>query len=112
MLLITTTDEWKNAHPGATFGLLELSAVDNLHPSAELQEQKRATEAGLRERYQGFTRKDFLALPVMSAYERYYKRLDKTYHVLLQLSRSFSRVKTCRMSPSWSMPISAQKSRR
>jgi len=85
MLLITATDEWKNAHPGATFGLLELSAVDNSHPSAELQEQKRATEAGLRERYQGFTRKDFLALPVMSAYECYYKRFDKTYHVLLQL---------------------------
>ena len=42
-------------------------------------------EARLRERYAGFTRPDFLGLPVMAAYERYYRRFDKTYHVLLQL---------------------------
>jgi DNA/RNA-binding domain of Phe-tRNA-synthetase-like protein len=39
----------------------------------------------LRQRYQGFTRADFLALPVMAAYQHYYKRFQKTYHVLLQV---------------------------
>lgn len=39
----------------------------------------------MRERYQGFTRQDFLALPVMADYERYYKRFNKTYHVQLRL---------------------------
>jgi len=82
---ISVTDTWCKAHPGAVFGLLEISEVDNTRPSASLQDQKRATEARLRARYQGFTRQQFLALPVMSAYERYYKRFDKTYHVLLQL---------------------------
>jgi DNA/RNA-binding domain of Phe-tRNA-synthetase-like protein len=50
-----------------------------------LDERKRETEALLRERYQGFARQDFLSLPVMAAYQRYYKRFTKTYHVLLQL---------------------------
>jgi len=85
MLSISSTDQWRNTHPGGIIGLLELSGIENTHLSASLDEQKRATEANLRERYQGFTRQDFLALPVMTAYELYYKRFDKTYHVLLQV---------------------------
>ena len=85
MLSISATDEWRTALPGAIIGLLELSGVDNSRPSAKLDEQKRATEMLLRERYQGFARADFLSLPVMAAYQKYYKRFTKTYHVLLQL---------------------------
>jgi len=85
MLSITATDAWQKAHPGAVIGLLEMSGVDNLRISAELEERKRETESRLREQYRGFTRKDFLALPVMAAYDRYYNHFDKTYHVLLQL---------------------------
>jgi DNA/RNA-binding domain of Phe-tRNA-synthetase-like protein len=65
--------------------LLELSGVENKQPSAALDRVKREIEARLRERYVGFTREDFLKLPVMAAYERYYRRFDKTYHVLLQV---------------------------
>jgi DNA/RNA-binding domain of Phe-tRNA-synthetase-like protein len=83
MLSISATDAWRNSHPGATIGLLELSGAVNTHLSPSLDEQKRTTEVRLRERYQGFTRQNFLALPVMSAYEQYYKRFDKTYHVQL-----------------------------
>ena len=85
MLSISATDEWRTALPGAIIGLLELSGVDNSHPSPKLDEQKRETEAHLRERYQGFARADFLSLPEMAAYQKYYKRFTKTYHVLLQL---------------------------
>jgi DNA/RNA-binding domain of Phe-tRNA-synthetase-like protein len=85
MLSISATNEWRSAHPGAVIGLLELSGVENSRPSARLDKRKRETEARLRERYQGFTRQDFLSLPVMAAYERYYKRFDKTYHVQLQV---------------------------
>ena len=85
MLSITATDAWRNAHPKALIGLLEISGVDNAISSAELDRQKRATEARLRERYKGYTRQDFLSLPVMSAYAQYYKKFSKTYHVLLQL---------------------------
>jgi DNA/RNA-binding domain of Phe-tRNA-synthetase-like protein len=85
MLSISATDNWRVAHPGAVIGLLELSGVDNTRPSPELDARKRATEARLRERYAGFARADFVSLPVMAAYQRYYKRFTKTYHVLLQL---------------------------
>ena len=85
MLEITESNEWLAKHPGATIGLLELSGIDNSQPSAKLDERKREVESQLRERYQGFSRKDFLSLPVMSEYEAYYKRFDKTYHVQLQI---------------------------
>src|SRR6185295_8391760 len=85
MLTISATDEWRKAHPGATIGLLELAGVDNGSPSERLTARKREIEARLREQYQGFTRQQFLALPVMAEYDRYYTRFTKTYHVQLQL---------------------------
>jgi len=39
----------------------------------------------LRARYAPLTRPQLLALPVMSAYVRYYKAFGKTYHVQLQV---------------------------
>jgi len=85
MLLISVTDGWRTAHPGAAIGLLELSGVANTLTPSQLNERKREIETRLRARYQGFTRQDFVSLPVMAAYERYYKRFDKTYHVQLQV---------------------------
>lgn len=85
MLVISATDEWRTTHPGAVIGLLEFSGVQNTHPSPELDERKREVEVHLRERYQGFSRSDFMALPIISAYEQYYKRFNKTYHVQLQV---------------------------
>jgi DNA/RNA-binding domain of Phe-tRNA-synthetase-like protein len=84
-LAITATDDWRMAHPGAVIGLLEVTGIYNSGSSPVLDDHKRAVEARLRERYHGFTRPDFLALPVLAAYDRYYKRFDKTYHVQLQL---------------------------
>ena len=85
MLAISATEEWRAAHPGAIIGLLELSGLENSGSSVRLNARKREIESGLRERYQGFTRPDFLGLPVMAAYDRYYARFNKTYHVQLQL---------------------------
>jgi DNA/RNA-binding domain of Phe-tRNA-synthetase-like protein len=85
MLTITATDAWKERHPGAQMGLLEISGVDNTEPSPALEREKRTIEARLREKYAGFSREDFLALPVMEAYHRYYRSFGYTYHVLLQL---------------------------
>jgi DNA/RNA-binding domain of Phe-tRNA-synthetase-like protein len=85
MLVASATDKWRIAHPGAVIGLLELSGVENAYPSPQLDDRKRETQERLRERYRGYSRQDFLALPVMAAYERYYKRFKKTYHVQLQV---------------------------
>lgn len=85
MLDITVTDEWKSAHPGASIGLLEVSGVDNKMVSPGLEAYKREVENRLREKYQAYSRQDFLSIPVMQAYVQYYKRFSKTYHVLQQV---------------------------
>lgn len=86
MLNITGTEEWKSAHPGAVFGLLEVSRVTNNHASSPtLDDRKREVESRLRAKYKDFSRQDFLSIPAMAAYQKYYKRFSKTYHVLLQL---------------------------
>lgn len=85
MLTVTATDAWRRAHPGAAIGLLELTGVDNTQPAPKLEARKREIEARVRAQYQGFTRPAFLALLVLAAYDRYYTRFNKTYHVQLQL---------------------------
>jgi DNA/RNA-binding domain of Phe-tRNA-synthetase-like protein len=94
MRSISATAEWRAAHPGAIIGLLEMSGVANGDPSPRLNERKREMEARVRERYRGFTRRDFLSLPVMAAYAQYYKRFDKTYHVLQQVESIVSKGKS------------------
>ena len=86
MLTITGTEEWKSAHSGAVIGLLEVSHVTNNHASSStLDDRKREVESRLRAKYKDFSRQDFLSIPAMAAYQKYYKRFSKTYHVLLQL---------------------------
>jgi len=85
MLEITATADWHETHTGGTVGLLEVSGVDNSQPSPALNACKLETIARLRERYAGFARADFRALPVMADYVSYYKRFKKTYHVLQQV---------------------------
>jgi DNA/RNA-binding domain of Phe-tRNA-synthetase-like protein len=85
MIDITGTAEWSVAHSGAVIGLLEIVDVKNTSASPQLNGRKRETEARLRRSYAGYSRQDFIALPVMAAYEKYYKRFKKTYHVRLQV---------------------------
>jgi DNA/RNA-binding domain of Phe-tRNA-synthetase-like protein len=85
MINISGTDKWNAAHPGAIIGLLEFTGIRNDLACQPLDQRKREIEESLRKTYAGFTRKDFLSLNVMSAYEQYYKRFEKTYHVLLQV---------------------------
>ena len=94
MIEIKVTHDWASAHPGARQGLLEISGVDNRAAAPSLRDRKRELEESLRERYKGFTRAQFVATPVLESYVRYYKRFNKTYHVLLQLESIVSKGKT------------------
>jgi DNA/RNA-binding domain of Phe-tRNA-synthetase-like protein len=53
------------------------------HPA--LEQSGAALEAELRTRYAGQDRAALLRHPVLQAYDAYYKRFKKTYHVQLQL---------------------------
>lgn len=85
VLSISASDAWRETHPGAIVGLLELSGVNNDRPCPRLEAHKRSVEATLRTRHAGSTRRDLLAHPVMGAYAAYYRRFSKTYHVQLQV---------------------------
>lgn len=85
MLEIISTTAWKSVFPGAAIGILEVSGIDNTVQAPALEAEKRRVEQRLRSEYAGFTRRDFLAETTLAAYEQYYKRFDKTYHVQLQV---------------------------
>ena len=85
MLPVEASGAWKAAYPDGAIGLLEVANVDNRGAAPELEARKRAIEQALREKYAGYSRAQFAALPVLRDYVRYYKRFDKTYHVLQQL---------------------------
>jgi DNA/RNA-binding domain of Phe-tRNA-synthetase-like protein len=85
LIPVDTSPAWKAAYPDGLIGILEISQVDNRAGAAELDAVKRRVEQALRERFNGYDRARFAAAPVLRDYVRYYKRFDKTYHVLLQL---------------------------
>jgi DNA/RNA-binding domain of Phe-tRNA-synthetase-like protein len=76
---------WATAYPDAVVGVLALENVANPSESAALEARKVALETELRARFGSLTRADLRALPVLQAYEAYYRRFQKSYHVQLQL---------------------------
>jgi DNA/RNA-binding domain of Phe-tRNA-synthetase-like protein len=92
--MFEVTQTWKTAFPGAHAGVLVMSAVSNPPTHAGLEAQKEALVAELRARFAGQERADLLALPVLQAYDAYYKRFKKTYHVQLQLESILFKGKT------------------
>ncbi len=83
--MIQITDAWEMAYPNAHLGVLAMRNVINPPHHAGLETQKAALEAQLRERFAGQEKAALIQHPVLQAYEAYYKRFKKTYHVQLQL---------------------------
>lgn len=81
--MLTVTDEWKNAYPGAHFGVLVMNNVFNPTRHPGLDRIKTELEADLRAVFKDRT--DLRLLEPIQAYQKYYKKFDKTYHVLQQL---------------------------
>src|SRR5688500_4543235 len=77
------TDRWRTTYPDAHAGILIMANVSNPAHHADLQARKEALEADLRTRY---TDKSALAtLPIIEAYNAYYRKFEKSYHVRMQL---------------------------
>jgi DNA/RNA-binding domain of Phe-tRNA-synthetase-like protein len=83
--MLSVSAAWRQAFPGAVVGVLTMEGVANPGSHPGLEERKRALEVQLRARYAGLKRQDLKRLPVIQAYDGYYKRFKKSYHVLLQL---------------------------
>jgi len=83
--MFQVSDAWKGAFPDAHAGVLVMSNVTNPARHPELDREKALVENQLRARFSGQDRSAIEALPIIQAYNAYYKRFKKTYHVQLQL---------------------------
>jgi DNA/RNA-binding domain of Phe-tRNA-synthetase-like protein len=80
-----TSPSWKQAYPAALAGVLVMRAAANPEDHPDLTRRKEDLETRLRARFAGQDRSAINALPVIQAYDAYYKKFKKTYHVALQL---------------------------
>jgi DNA/RNA-binding domain of Phe-tRNA-synthetase-like protein len=83
--MFIVSESWKEAYPGAAVGILGMRHVANPEHHPALDRRKEQLENELRSRLGSLDRAALKALPVVKAYNSYYKRFKKTYHVLPQL---------------------------
>ena len=83
MALLSASETWRSAYPGAVVGTLVLRNATNPKTSEVLSARKREIESKLRAQFS--SRAEIESLPVIQAYSDYYKAFRKTYHVLHQL---------------------------
>ncbi len=83
--MITIADAFRSVYPAARLGMLALSDVANPASHPALEQRKAELEAELRARYGQMDRAGLKELAAIKAYDAYYRRFDKSYHVLLQL---------------------------
>ena len=83
--MFIVSESWKEVYPGAAVGILAMGHVANPKHHPTLDRQKEQLVNVLRSRFGSLDRAALKALPVIQAYNSFYKRFKKTYHVLLQL---------------------------
>ena len=83
--MFTVSDAWKTAYPGAAVGILAMRNVANPEHHAALERRKEELENQLRSRFANSDRAALAILAPLPAYDAYYARFKKTYHVQLQL---------------------------
>jgi DNA/RNA-binding domain of Phe-tRNA-synthetase-like protein len=83
--MFAIADTCAAAYPAVLTGVLVMHGVANPPACAALDEQKTLLENQLRAIFAGLERSHITALPPIQAYDAFYKRFNKTYHVQLQL---------------------------
>lgn len=84
-MLVTISSRWSQLYPGASIGILTLSGVSNPKGHTAIEARKQQLEEDLRTRFSGFDRTRLKELPRIAAYDRYYGKFGKSFHVLMQL---------------------------
>jgi len=83
--MFEVTSAWKSTFPEAHAGVLVVRDVINPAHHPELEKHKTELEEQLRSQFSGQDRAVMSNLPILQAYNTYYRRFKKTYHVQLQL---------------------------
>jgi DNA/RNA-binding domain of Phe-tRNA-synthetase-like protein len=97
--MISLSKKWQEEGAGAIVGLLCVQNAPNLKDHPALQAARIALEKELRDNFEESDRVKLRDLPVYSAYNAFYKRFKKTYHVQLQLESVLFKGKSI-LSPS------------
>ena len=85
---------WREAHPGATVGLIAVRGVTNPASNDRLNDLATALETDVRSRLGSADRETIRAIPPLPAYAAYYKRWGQRYHVAMQLESVAQKGKT------------------
>ena len=83
--MFVVSEAFRKAYPGACAGAPVMRGVENPDAHAALDQKRVELEQRLRERYAGLDRAALKSVPAIQAYNAYYARYGKTYHVQLQL---------------------------
>ena len=83
--MLEVTPAWKSAFPDAYMGILAMRDVTHPAQHPELEKRRAELEEQLRSQFSGQDRAALASHPVLQAYNVYYRRFKKTYHVQLQL---------------------------
>jgi DNA/RNA-binding domain of Phe-tRNA-synthetase-like protein len=83
--MCTVSEAWKAAFTDAHIGILIMKNVRNPRTHEVLNKKKEELEQELGVQYDGKTKGDLKKISTIAAYQLYYKKFKKTYHVLLQL---------------------------
>jgi DNA/RNA-binding domain of Phe-tRNA-synthetase-like protein len=83
--MIHLSPAWQTERPPVCVGILAVRNVPNCKANPDLMKASRQLEEELRERYGSLDRNGLRELPIYAAYDSFYRRFKKTYHVQLQL---------------------------
>lgn len=83
--MFKATTAWESNFPEAHVGVLVLRDTMNPAQHPELEKRKVEIEKQLRSQFAGQDRTALGSHPILQAYNNYYRRFKKTYHVQLQL---------------------------
>ena len=83
--MFVVSEAFKATYPTAMAGVLAMRHVVNPESSPALDSRKEDLERALRAHFAGQDAAALKSLPEIQAYNAFYKRFNKTYHVQLQL---------------------------
>ncbi len=84
-LTFVAAPSWQGAFPGAIVAAFTVRGTHNSTTNDALDKAKRGLEQELRDRWEGKTRADVRADPVLAVYDAYYKKYGQNYHVQMQI---------------------------
>ncbi len=81
----TIDESCKGKYPNFKVGILVVEGIEPVQSDAIIQTMKADLVASIQTQYPHFTREDLNKVPIITAYNTYYKQFEKTYHVRAQM---------------------------